>query len=416
MKIGFVSTRLAGVDGVSLETAKLVTILQRNGHECFYCAGQLSDAPGTPQGRLVPPMHFTDPLIKQLHDEAFGLATRRPDLYDRIFDVADELRAELQMFVEQFGLDMIISQNASAIPMNLPLGVAIRDLAERTRIPVICHNHDFYWERERFIVNHVQDILNTAFPPHAQTVSHLVINSPMQRDLYLRRNIQATYLPNVFDFANPPAAPDDYARSFREDMGLTDDDIIFMQATRIIRRKGIEKAIELVRKLNDDRVILLIAGDDRDDGTGYGAWLREEADRAGIRYRFIGDWLGDSRGERDGHKVYALWDIYPHADIITYPSIYEGFGNAFVEAMYFQKPVVVRRYAIYKSNIEPTGVRTVAFDYDITDDTLQQTRQLMTDKSLRQEIAEHNYAIGTRHFSYETLEAILMPIVEQASR
>ena len=43
-RIGFVSTRLAGTDGVSLETSKWVTVLERLGHTCFYFAGQ-SDWP-----------------------------------------------------------------------------------------------------------------------------------------------------------------------------------------------------------------------------------------------------------------------------------------------------------------------------------------------------------------------------------
>jgi len=36
MNIGFISTRIAGTDGVSLEIAKLATILRRLGHDCCY--------------------------------------------------------------------------------------------------------------------------------------------------------------------------------------------------------------------------------------------------------------------------------------------------------------------------------------------------------------------------------------------
>jgi len=39
--IGFISTRLAGCDGVSLEAAKWARILEDNGHQCFYMAGEL---------------------------------------------------------------------------------------------------------------------------------------------------------------------------------------------------------------------------------------------------------------------------------------------------------------------------------------------------------------------------------------
>ena len=40
-RIGFVSTRLAGTDGVSLEVAKWVQVLNGLGHECFFFAGEL---------------------------------------------------------------------------------------------------------------------------------------------------------------------------------------------------------------------------------------------------------------------------------------------------------------------------------------------------------------------------------------
>ena len=40
-RIGFVSTRLAGTDGVSLEVTKWVAVLRKLGHQCFFFAGEL---------------------------------------------------------------------------------------------------------------------------------------------------------------------------------------------------------------------------------------------------------------------------------------------------------------------------------------------------------------------------------------
>jgi len=37
MRVGFVSTRLAGTDGVSLETRKWADVAQRLGHEVYTC-------------------------------------------------------------------------------------------------------------------------------------------------------------------------------------------------------------------------------------------------------------------------------------------------------------------------------------------------------------------------------------------
>jgi hypothetical protein len=41
-RIGFVSTRLKGTDGVSMETEKWRIVLERMGYECFFFSG-LSD-------------------------------------------------------------------------------------------------------------------------------------------------------------------------------------------------------------------------------------------------------------------------------------------------------------------------------------------------------------------------------------
>jgi hypothetical protein len=38
-RIGFVSTRISGTDGVSLEIGKWSEILERMGYECFFIAG-----------------------------------------------------------------------------------------------------------------------------------------------------------------------------------------------------------------------------------------------------------------------------------------------------------------------------------------------------------------------------------------
>lgn len=405
MNIGFLSTRLAGVDGVSLETAKLRQVFEEMGHSCFYCAGEL-DQDGPP-GQLVPEMHFTHPTAKALHDEAFANPHPSPDLFKRIYAEADKIRADLEAFIEEHNIDLIVPQNANAIPMNLSLGVAITDLVRRTRIKTLCHHHDFYWERPRFINNGIQDILDDAFPPALDPIRHMVISTPMQKRLRTWRGLRAFYLPNVFDFENPPAPPDAYAMSFRQELGLNADDLIVLQPTRVIRRKVIEKAIELVRKLNDPRLILLITGYEGDEPGGYGVWLREEAERAGIRYRFIADYVGAERGISDGHRVYTLWDIYPHAHLVTYPSDYEGFGNALIETLYFRKPVVVHTYPVYLADIKPCGVQAVEYHYDLTSEVIAAVRRLIDDAALRHQMTDHNFEVAAQHFSFAVLRKVL---------
>ena len=82
--------------------------------------------------------------------------------------------------------------------------------------------------------------------------------------------------------------------------------------------------------------------------------MREFADLLNVTVKFESDIVSDSRGiTPDGRKIYTLADIYPHADLVTYPSSIEGFGNGFLEAIYYKRPLVVNNYSIYESDIKP---------------------------------------------------------------
>src|SRR3990172_8732607 len=69
-RIGFVSTRFAGTDGVSLETAKWATVLERLGHTAFYFAGQC-DRPAD-RSRVVPEAHYRHPVIEAMSEIAYA--------------------------------------------------------------------------------------------------------------------------------------------------------------------------------------------------------------------------------------------------------------------------------------------------------------------------------------------------------
>jgi hypothetical protein len=43
-------------------------------------------------------------------------------------------------------------------------------------------------------------------------------------------------------------------------------------------------------------------------------------------------------------------------------------------------------------------------DNELTDESVDRIGQVLRDKKLQTEIAEHNFALGRQHFSYEVLE------------
>ena len=166
-------------------------------------------------------------------------------------------------------------------------------------------------------------------------------------------------------------------------------------------RKGIEHAIELVRRLNNSRAKLVISHPAGDEGNAYMAMLKDRIADAGIDVRFIFDRVGETRGTTpEGKKIYTLADVYPHADLITYPSHYEGFGNAFLEAVYFSKPVVVNTYAVYARDIDPLGFKTIEMPQLVTREVVEQARAVLEDQALAAEWARTNYALGVKYFSY----------------
>ena len=98
---------------------------------------------------------------------------------------------------------------------------------------------------------------------------------------------------------------------------------------------------------------------------------------------------------------------------MTYPSTYEGFGNAFLEAIYHRKPIFCNRYAIYRTDIEPCGFDVILMDGFLTDSVVEQVRDILRNDQRRQQMVEHNYQTGLRFFSYRRIAEELHPILSK---
>jgi glycosyltransferase involved in cell wall biosynthesis len=149
---------------------------------------------------------------------------------------------------------------------------------------------------------------------------------------------------------------------------------------------------------------LVISHASGDEGDDYENRIKEYSELMGVDTIFVAGTIGENRGTTlDGRKIYTLEDIYPYADLVTYPSTFEGFGNAFLEAIYFRKPVVVNLYSIYMVDIKPKGFSAIELDGYVTDAAVRQTRQILEDPELRKKMVERNYEIAKEFFSYAIL-------------
>jgi hypothetical protein len=433
-RIGFVSTRLAGTDGVSLEAAKWEAVLERLGHTCFWFAGEVDRPPE--RSRVVPEAFYRHPDVEAINSLVYAASrevaavadaehpfvrrrefaspyVRPPHVTRRIDELRATLKDALYGFLRDFDLDLLVVENALAIPLNLPLGLALAEVVAETGIPVLAHHHDFAWERQRFAANSVGDIIAGAFPPPLPAIRHVVINSVQAQQLASRTGLTSRVIPNVMDFDTPPPPLDDWGRAARTDLGVRPDEVLVLQPTRIVQRKGIEHAIELTARLGVPAA-LVISHASGDEGDEYEQRVREYAALLGVHVRFEAEQVNATRGlTADGRRRYVLADVYPHADLVTYGSSIEGFGNAFLEAVYYRRPLVVNRYSIYELDIKPRGFRVIEFDGYIRAATVEEARRLVERPDVAAEWAETNFELARRYFSFAVLERRLDALLHE---
>jgi glycosyltransferase involved in cell wall biosynthesis len=454
--IAFFQNRLGRTDGVSLEVDKWRVVLRdRLGHDVRYCSGN-DDVPGND---VIPELYAQHPTTwRILRNGTVALTDyAREEGFERdIYAHADVIEERLLRFIREARLDLLIPNNLCSGGYQPAAAIAFHRVLRKTGLPAIVHSHDFYFEASgevKATCQTVASIYERYFPPKLPNVQHVVINRIAQAEIRRRKNLEATVVPNVFDFEQPPWVSDAYNADFRAACGLRADDLVVLQATRILDRKGIELAIDLVAALGDrerrrglvgvctaaggvvgpdSRIVLLCAGIVETIGISGGYWpaLQEKAARLGVDLRHVGERVKHSRGRApDGAPVYSLWDCYVHADFVTYPSLWEGWGNQFIEAVFARLPVVVFEYPVWKSDLGPAGFEVVSLGERTTGldaaglATLEpaiiaaaadRMVELLRRPQDRRRMVERNVAIAREHFSLDRLERLVTTLLGNA--
>lgn len=450
--IGIYHYKVGDTDGVSLEIDKWKQVLERKGHEVHLCAGDLGQA----NGFLIEELYHHREDVERITRNAFRRLTdyrTQADLEEEILLLAGRVEHGLRTFIDEFSIDLLIPNNIWSIGFNLPAAVAFARVVRKLRISAVAHHHDFHWERIRGMdptCEAAARITQEYLPPKDPLITHVVINSFAQRELLKRKGIVATVVPNVFDFDGSPWVVDAYNRRFREAVGVRENDLIVLQATRIVERKGIELAIDLVGELNEpryieelrerglyagrrftenDRIVLVLAGYSEDPTENYLNRLKQKAERAGIEVRIISDHVRSRRSEIDGQRIYSLWDCYAFADLIAYPSLYEGWGNQFLEAIRAKLPIVLFEYPVYRADIKNKGFDVISLGSEVEgrDDlglvrvsdaairkAAQRSVEVLTDSSAREGMVDHNFNLGREFYGLESLQMHLEEVIGRA--
>ena len=142
-----------------------------------------------------------------------------------------------------------------------------------------------------------------------------------------------------------------------------------------------------------------------------------------LKKHLVGHWPlnGHTRDLINGKKVYSLWDAYVYADIISYPSIYEGWGNQFLEGLFAKKPMIVFEYSVFEKDIAPRGFKYISLgnnyenkrnglvkiDNSILRKASSDVFEYLFNHKKRIIDVEENLNIGKKYYSINTLEKLL---------
>ena len=441
-RIVFISGKLGDVDGVSLEVDKWIEVLAAEGHEIFAVAGKFSNhLEHVPEERrlLIEDIRFDSPYQYEYEQMVFPylnkyqsyiseekLRAASEDMNHKSSYIADSIFE----FIQTNSIDVIIAQNTNAMPMTLLGGLAVYKLCSEKRIATIFHHHDFWWERSRFVNSAIEMTLSKTMPPQIPGIEHVVLTTYASHVLRAIKRVHPRVIPNCEDFDNPVVL-DDYNTDFRKELGFRDDDILVLQPTRIVPRKRIEDSVRFVGKLGMrypeirrklHLIISLYQGDEPDEN--YISLIKNLAEEHEVPLHFISDRVASARGTaEDGKKLYTNRDVLANADFTTYLPIWEGFGNALLEAVAAKVPVVSTTYLVYKTDIRihDFDIIEVPDNYTdenkllIPDESLDKVYEVLQDPERRKRMVEQNFRIAKDHFGFDRLKSCLLRLFDDYS-
>lgn len=430
-RVVFIHTQVGERDGVSLEIEKRAKILSELGHEVSFIAG----VDGYKRKNTY--------LIDNLHDSSLTKTIRRNLFFERtvkkkrvlqlLTKAEEKIAEEFDKAIRKLLPDVIFVHNLFSLPINLPASIALMRSLDKYRIPTVAIHHDFWFERKKFLkprLTLIKNLLDLLPPKRDYILAHQVLNSIAQKDLYRRTGIMADKIGDYFDYHQPTPIINTSNQNLRKDFKIKDEDLVILQSSRIMPRKGIENTVlfssALQKKIEKTgkKVFVLFSNLVGADSLNYFHKLEKLAKALKVNALWAEDKFSLERKSIAGEKIYSFWDSYVHADLVTYPSFWEGFGNQFLEAIYFKKPVVLFEYPVFRKDLKKEGYQYISLGHktikkngfnfveeEVVLRAVTQTLDLLKDKRKREKMVNENFQIAKKYHDISFLKGDIKKII-----
>ena len=358
---------------------------------------------------------YTPELVAAVLDEAVGRGddTRLRPAMD---SMATALCARITAKWEELGVSFVVVENGT-LPENVvytsALYQAIEQYGRRHRLGrfVLWRDHDLMWQSEPSSGKYGRfPYPNTPMPVNSPFIHYVALHEEARRRTlewapHLR---ELSVLPNTFRHRR--AEVNRRNAGFRADHGIPQHAPLIARCTRIVPPKRIDRDLHLLAALPG--AYLFVAGDPAED-PAESARLRGLAAELGVGDRVVfGGRLRpyDAEPDRPG---YSVRDLLAHATVASFLTSYdyESYGNPIGEAIAAGVPYLTSKYELYQTVYGDKGFLASVLDIR-TDDLptrpfVDEVAELLTDEKRRAMIAEHNYALGRRHFDEGRAERLL---------
>ncbi len=414
-KFALIHYRASETDGVSLEMEKWQEVINNSGNKCIIIAGKGGD--------------FNNSILDFRHRDITGftkncfsrLSIPQKKLKENFEKLTARCEKTLRGFLEKEKPDVLIINNVFSLPINIPFAVALYNLSKTMKhISFWGFHHDFFWERTYNPTNAFAGELVKKYYPPKNLAGHLVINSIASRELKKRKNLKSNPVDNYFDFSQINSST---PFGLKKKLNIKRNSIVFLHATRIVERKGIEFALDFINEFTrrkkefegkilyngktvnkNTEIVLVFPGliEDR----AYYKKIKAYAKQLGIKTIFCENLCEASK---IGNS-YSLWDFYKICDAVTYTSLLEGWGNQLIEAIAFKKPVIIFEYPVYKKDIKKFGFDLLSLGGSCRtaqkniNKNASRLYDILINKKKYERITEKNFNIAYKKLSLAALE------------